>query len=369
MKVQRIQLPDGNRLSWLVLDDAYLPIQPVLVFLKFLDDAGRSPNTIRATAYHLKLFWEFLRDEHLDWTQVGVQHLASFIAWLRRPEPNLLLAEEYQASRTDATIDQMLTAVHGFYDFHARMKTVPDLGLYRFLSLPNRRYKPFLYGIAKSKPVRRRLVRLTREEHLIKTLTRQQVQELINACTHLRDKFLLTLLFETGIRIGQALGLRHEDLKPEENEIHIVPRDDNSPEARAKSHVSYVVPVDGTPVMQLYTDYLVHDLNGLEVESLPDYVFVNLWEGEIGRPMTYAGVISLFHRLHRKTGIDATPHMLRHTRATIWLRDDKLPLATVSRLLGHVNIQTTHDTYVHLSAEDLRQALKHSKREEDAHAR
>jgi len=44
----------------LVLDDSYLPIAPILAFLKFLDGLGRSPHTIRTTDYRLKLFWEFL---------------------------------------------------------------------------------------------------------------------------------------------------------------------------------------------------------------------------------------------------------------------------------------------------------------------
>ena len=117
--------------------------------------------------------------------------------------------------------------------------------------------------------------------------------------------------------------------------------------------------------MQLYTDYLVEDLNALEVDALPDYVFVNLWEGEIGRPMTYDAVMSFCHRLSKKTGIQFTPHMLRHTRATIWIRDDKLPLPVASRLLGHASLQTTSDTYLQLTPQDLKRALTERKEEDD----
>lgn len=357
MKVQRIRLPENNQVSWLVLDDAYLPVQPICAFLNFLNNVGRSPYTIQASAYALKLFWEYLQDEQLDWTLVDVQQLAAFIPWLRRPRSPLLSTEEETPQRTNATIDQLLTAVHGFYEFHVRLQTVSHLALYQFLQYPNRRYKPLLYGIAKSKPIRSRVVKLKREQRVRKTLRREQVEQLVQACANVRDRFLLILLYETGLRIGQALGLRHEDLKPEENAICIVPRDHNSNGARAKTWCSYTVPV-APVVMQCYIDYLVQGLQALEAEALPDYVFVNLWEGEIGRPMTYGAVMSLCHRLQKKTGIHVTPHLLRHTRATEWLRDDHLPLATVSRLLGHTSIQTTHDTYVHLTPEDLRQDLK-----------
>jgi integrase/recombinase XerD len=48
MKVQRVRL--GDHLTWLVLDNSYVPIQPVLSYLQFLDDLERSPNTIRNAA-------------------------------------------------------------------------------------------------------------------------------------------------------------------------------------------------------------------------------------------------------------------------------------------------------------------------------
>ncbi|HEY7359110.1 MAG TPA: tyrosine-type recombinase/integrase, partial [Ktedonobacterales bacterium] len=304
MKVQRVQLPPGNQYSWLVLDNEFLPVQPILVFLQFLSNLGRSPNTIRNTAHHLKLYWEFLHEHHLEWTKVDVEELAKFIAWLRKPQLSIGEAEEWSSSRTNATIDQMLTAVHGLYDYHARLKSGPELALYRFLSIPRRTYKPFLHGFTKAKPVRTRVVKVQREGRLVKTLRQEQVDTLLAACAHLRDRLLLTVLFDTGMRIGQALGLRHEDVKPEDNLIHIVPRADNSNGARAKSRRAYEVPVrPPSPVMKLYVEYVLQELNGLEVNHLPDYVFVNLWEGELGRPMTYAAVIALFRRLQRQTGI------------------------------------------------------------------
>jgi integrase/recombinase XerD len=172
-------------------------------------------------------------------------------------------------------------------------------------------------------------------------------------------------MFQTGMRIGQILGLRHEDVSVENGEIHIVPRDNNSNGARAKTRNTYTIPVM-TDLMQLYVDYLVEDLNALEVDSLPDYVFVNLWEGEIGRPMTYAAVMSLVKHLSKKTSISFTPHMFRHTRATVWIRDDKLSLEVVARLLGHSSVATTNGTYLQLTPQDLKKAMDKEKGDEYA---
>ena len=63
-----------------------------------------------------------------------------------------------------------------------------------------------------------------------------EVKTLINACNHVRDKFLICLLYETGMRIGEALGLRLEDfVTGGTNEIHVTNRLDNFNGARAKS--------------------------------------------------------------------------------------------------------------------------------------
>ncbi|GAA6618990.1 hypothetical protein NUACC26_048020 [Scytonema sp. NUACC26] len=57
MKVQKGILPESNRPVWMVLDDEYLPIEPIQKYLHYLDSVGRSPNTIQTYAHNLKLFW------------------------------------------------------------------------------------------------------------------------------------------------------------------------------------------------------------------------------------------------------------------------------------------------------------------------
>ena len=360
MKVQRVCLPGTDRVAWLVLDDNYIPVQPILSYLIFLQNLDRSPNTIRAIAHRLKLFWEYLRDEHLGWKEMDVAQLAAFIPWLRRQDPAVISIAPRKAKRTNATIDLTLGAVYCFYSYHMRLKTIPELSLYQLAVSHRGRYKPFLHGIAKSKPEARRVVSVKPERRLPKTLTREQVQQLLDACTHTRDRFLLALMYETGMRVGQCLGLTHADLSVEDATLQIVPRVDNPNGARAKTRTTQTIPLP-EQLLHLYTDYLVDELCALEVESLPDFVFVNLWDGEIGHPMSYAAVMSLVKRLAKKTAIPFTPHMFRHTRATTWIKDDHLPLPVVSRLLTHTSIQTTNDIYLHLDVSDLREALAHRK--------
>jgi integrase/recombinase XerD len=69
---------------------------------------------------------------------------------------------------------------------------------------------------------------------LPRVLTVAEMQAILDACDRLRDRLLFAVLYETGMRIGEALGLRHEDLAAAEREVAVVPRD-NDNGARSKS--------------------------------------------------------------------------------------------------------------------------------------
>jgi integrase/recombinase XerD len=183
------------------------------------------------------------------------------------------------------------------------------------------------------------------------TLSTEEVLALIEACDHLRDKFLIALLAETGMRVGQALGLRHSDFVSRDRQVHIVPRDDNANGARAKTATPSTVPVSSA-LVRLYSEYLHTEYGALD----SDYVFVNLWASPLGAPLTYAAVAKLVERLRSRTGIAFTLHVLRHTAATEMIRSG-VPIEVVSKLLTHRSSTVTSQTYVHLDADDLRAEL------------
>jgi integrase len=65
-----------------------------------------------------------------------------------------------------------------------------------------------------------------------------------------------------------------------------------------------------------------------------DFVFVNLWGGQIGRPLTYKNVDQIVQRTKRKVGFGFTTHQFRHTYATLAYRDG-VALEVISALLTH----------------------------------
>lgn len=73
--------------------------------------------------------------------------------------------------------------------------------------MPGSRYKSLLQHMYRHKPSRRRVISMKKYRQFPKTINENQFQQLMKACTNHRDKFLMALLYETGMRIGQALGL------------------------------------------------------------------------------------------------------------------------------------------------------------------
>jgi integrase/recombinase XerD len=339
IKVQRIIMPDTMERSWALFDAEQRPLVAPNQYLSYLHCLGRSPNTVRSYAHHLQAFWKFLSEEERDWKTLTLAQLAQFVAWLRRAHS--LRGE----SRANSTINTILAAVGSFYEYQDRLGIETNVSRSRRFGAKSS-YKPFLHHINRNRLVRHAVAHVRVTRRLPRVFSARETQTLLDACKRRRDRLLVSLLYESGMRIGQALGLRHADIRSFDGEIDIVPRQ-NSNGALAKSRSPYTVHVS-KELMALYADYLVYEYK----DVLHDYVFVNWWGGRIGVPMTYSTVIDLFRKLSRRTGLQATPHMFRHTHATDLLRAG-WDAAYVQRRLGHAQIQTTVNTYGHLSTEDM----------------
>ncbi len=326
------------------------PVEPIERYLAWLSQIERSPNTVRAYGLDLKAYFSFLAARGVAWDEVTLELLGEFTGWLRQPADNVVVLPTGRPHRSTRTVNRMLSAVMGLYDYHARNGVQFADALVDQRRSGRGSYKPFLHGIAQAKG-RGRVGRLREERRMPRTLTLDQVRAVIGSQGRLRDRFLFALLALTGMRVGQALGLRHRDFISHERRVEVVQRQDNVNGARAKGGQGSL-PI-GSELVRLHSDYMHEEYGELDC----DYVFVNLWGGRIGRPMTYASVDELVRRTRRRAGFHFTAHMLRHTYATLAsLRG--VPIELVSRLLLHRSVQTTSAVYLHPTAEDLRAELE-----------
>ena len=136
-------------------------------------------------------------------------------------------------------MNRKLAALTSFCGFPAR-HGVELVGLLVTMQPANRRggaataYKPSLHHVTKIKPEQRRAIILKTVRSRPKIPTAQQVQTILDACDPLRDRLLFALPLDTGVRIGEALGLRHEDLDIAGRVLTVRPRpNDNRAPAKA----------------------------------------------------------------------------------------------------------------------------------------
>jgi len=338
-----------------VLDDQGCMVAPIAHYLKHLDRRGCAVNTLRSYGYALKLFFEYLAQTSTDFRRISVDDLAGFIQWLRFPyrSTNVLPHQPVPPARSNRTINHVLTVVAGLYDYLWRSEAITvDLNAKTRLYLSPRahQYKSFLHHLAHDLPTEKHLLRQPVPRRRPATLTKTQIEALVRACAAPRDRLLLILLYESGLRIGEALGLWLEDIDVAGHRLHIRDRRALPQGASVKTPASERS-VDVSPALIAQIMGYVAIAHTEAVTT--NHVFLTQRGPTAGQPLTYAAVHDLFVRLRLTTEIDATPHMLRHSSLSALARAGWAPEHLRVRA-GHAQFQTTYQLYVHPSAEELR---------------
>jgi integrase/recombinase XerD len=364
MRVEKFWHPKHERMAFRVyLND--LPFSPINKFLSHLDKREFAPNTVRAYSHDLVLYFRYLKTIKSDWVDADIDTVIGFISHLKHSSTSSLsiIPTEDQQARTLSTINRCLAAVSAFYRFCTQAGLIENLSRYDALigneAGRNFKIKEFLSFARDSRPysVSRNLKPFRRKKSLkknVQILSEQEKEGLLTFCSNNRDRLLVLLLIETGMRIGQALQLRHSDIASWDSKLTIQARNNNPHEVYPKTQVPYdVVLTDAW--LKLYTDFIVYSID--DVES--DYVFTKLYRkdgGNKGEPLSYASVKDFFRRYSSVAGRVISPHMLRHTHATELLRAG-VSIEIVSKRLGHRSIETTKQIYEHLNNKDMKLAL------------
>jgi len=361
----RIEMPGGRR-SWTVLDDDGDVVERLRHWIVHLEQTRASPNTIRAYVRHVVDFANFLGANGAGIHEATVALYDGFLAWrlARRkdalPSPRLILLRKQETRiLAPSTRNQIQLAIKSFYRFFNGTDdfAVDTIAVTKAYD-GDRTYKPFLEHISQRRTTRRKDRYLSgdtgrvQQQVLKKRLTPSEVLRLIEACGLARDAFMVVLLYNTGLRIGEALGLRHVDIDLAEKVIWVVPRDNNANGARAKSGRTRGVPVHDY-VLNMYVDYLTSGEYLPAFEAGSEYVFANVRAGTIGHAMSLSYAQKLKGLLEQRTHIDFSWHMFRHSHASEAIAAGYSLLEVADRL-GHASPQTTAAFYQHLFASEIR---------------
>jgi integrase/recombinase XerC len=159
----------------------------------------------------------------------------------------------------------------------------------------------------------------------------------------LRDRALLELLYATGIRVGELVGLDLADLDDSLRVVRVIGK------GRKERSVPY-----GQPAQQAVDDWLRLGRPVLARPESGDALYVGVRGRRLGTRM----VREIVHRRLRAVpdAPDLGPHGLRHTAAT-HLLEGGADLRSVQELLGHSSLATTQ-IYTHVSIERLRRTYE-----------
>lgn len=337
--------------TWTVVGADGLPIDPIEEFLQTLRARGLSPNTVKSYARHLSLYWRWLGSRQLAWDAITFILLTEFIATYRAGIAPLKSRKGGARKRT--SVQAVGAAVKEFYDHHQIEGHVSNLMLTRERSTSGGTARKFLAHVErkKGKVIKNRLTEGMATEPPPPPIIQFEADynRLMDAAVTWRDRLLLSALYEGGLRISQALGLRHEDLHIAEKTITVVRREDNPNGALSKSKHTYDVRMSKS-FFDLYSKYLLRELMPAGIDD--DMLFVNLQSPWIGRALKYPNAYQQVTSIARRAGLDGVhPHVLRHTHAT-HLAKKGWTGAEISARIGQTHASSA-DRYIHLAADDL----------------
>jgi len=309
MRVVEIETQEQQR-RYVVIDEEGMLVEPIVRYLKYLDRIGAARNTIRSYATVLKQYWEYLSQQKIDWQQVTLDDFAQFVLWLKLPTGSLSILPHRPVpqARSNQTINHALTVLSSFYEYHWRIDNISTNMKEKttsYLHPRARRYKAFLHHIAKGSPVAKNILKQKKAKRQQQpTITKTDVQKLLDACSNQRDRLLVWLLYESAMRIGEVLALYVEDVDVAENRLSVRDRGLLENGAEIKTiHAPRTIDVSSELIDEIVS--YVGRVHTIEVET--NHLFIKLQGSRADQALTYADVDSLFRRLQRKTGIAVTP--------------------------------------------------------------
>jgi integrase/recombinase XerD len=270
-------------------------------------ERGLARNTIEAYSRDLIGFVEFLNQRHLSPTNVKQEDLVSFIA-------------EKRTHLSARSLARCLVSLRMFYRFLVSEGKVA-INPARLLGIPK------LY------------------QHLPHVLTRDEVEVLLaqpdqNTTMGKRDTAMLEVLYATGLRASELIGLRTADITLEGGYLRTI----------GKGSKERIVPM-GSKAIDALKRYMTDSKGSLLKKGTSPYLFLNSRGGRLTRQ----GLWKILKGYVRKAGINKTitPHTLRHSFAT-HLLEGGADLRSVQVMLGHADISTTQ-IYTHVAMERLKE--------------
>ena len=344
------KVQDNSLIYYFIRAKEDMSIMPLPTkYLTHRTKAKASPNTTKRIALSISYYLAYLETKEIILEDVlklpydkQYEHFVGFLMWLKEGGHT---EGKKRKMPSNSTCNTYLRDVFGWFQFLEFQYDQLDN-----LKVLSSKVVSFTSSIGLRFNVVHRHFEgyLIEDEHIGHTIGRDNILTLLEACTNCRDQLLLLLLAETGFRIGELLGVRYtEDIDFNNRTIRVEFRTDNDNNVRAK-YAEYRRAKVSNETFEILMYYLAEYRELLEHT---EYLFVILSGATIGQAEKINTVYAMLKRLEQKTGVKATPHMLRHYFANA-RRKDGWKLEMISQALGHRNIETTMK-YLNITEDEL----------------
>ena len=287
------------------------------LFLDYLTaERNDSPHTVVGYGRDIREFQAFLESLYYsaDWTRVRAEDVREWIIYLL-DERNI----------SPASVNVKLSALRSFYRYLRLTGYVSINPMEKIASLKTSR--PLPYFVRESEMDR--LLELTLEDRSLGGI---------------RDRLVIMMLYETGIRRSELLGLKDSDVDTAAMQVKVT----------GKRNKQRIIPF-GNELKEEIQAYLCSRESELGLKEAAAF-FVT----DKGMPLTDSLLSSIVKdNLSKVTTIKKkSPHVLRHSFATAML-NNKADLTSIQKLLGHESVATT-EIYTHVSFEELKNEYKNA---------
>lgn len=281
----------------------------------------------------LNSFIDYLRVEKGAATNtIGAykRDLNKYVSWrMANPDAKLVEYSKFLGELAPSSLERNFSAVRSFHSYLSREFGIVDP--------------------TSELPVTGKRVRLP------KALTVEEVTQLINSAKDpgnpisLRDYLILELLYSTGARISEVVGINLNDISVSsinDQEINVL-------KLRGKGGKERIVPL-GSYAKAAIDDYMVRCRPSLSKRAAESALFLNVRGTRLSRVSAWEIVKSAANKCGLTSRV--TPHVFRHSYAT-HLLDGGADIRVVQELLGHASVTTTQ-IYTLITIDKVRESYR-----------
>ncbi|MBI5633523.1 MAG: site-specific tyrosine recombinase XerD [Nitrospirae bacterium] len=286
-----------------------MPAELLDLFLTYLSvEKGLSRNTVNAYATDLNKYLVFMKEQDREPVNAGKSDILNFLELLR--------SDGY----TISTVCRYISSIKALYRFFLLEKRIKDDPTEN-LQTPKK------------------------WERMPKALSVSDVKDLLDAKfsakTALRDSSMLELLYSSGLRVSELVNIKLGDIHFDAGFIRVL----------GKGSKERVVPVN-LRALEKIKNYSEKERPEILKKRQSQYLFVT----RRGKGMTRQRFWQTLKAIGKQSGIELSPHTIRHCFAT-HLLDGGADLRSLQKMLGHSDISTTQ-IYTKVTTDRIKKVFK-----------